>query len=83
MQFVGASIKLLSNEQIRTLSATLEVKAAKRNGYIWYRESINGRWSNDRFLYVSGNTIAYGNCPFKFERLEFEDMTDKFKAIWS
>ena len=82
MQAIKFDLRKLNQDQIRSLSATLEVKAAKRNGYIWYRESINGRWANDRFLYVSGNSISYGVCPFKFERVGFEDMTDKFKAIW-
>jgi hypothetical protein len=82
MQAIKFDLRKLNNEQIRSLSATLEIKAAKRNGYTWFRESINGRWSNDRFLYVSGNAIAYGNCPFKFERVEFEDKTEQFKAIW-
>lgn len=82
MQNIKFDLRRMNSAQIRALSATLEIKAARRNGYIWYRESIGGRWSNDRFLYVSGGSISYGVCPYKFERMDAEDMTEKFKAIW-
>lgn len=81
-QAMKFDLRLLTEEQIRALSATLEIKAARRNGYVWYRESINGRWSNDRFLYVDGKSISYGVCQYKFERVAHEDMTRQFKAIW-
>lgn len=82
MQAIKFDLSRMNDTQIRSLSATLEIKAAKRNGYVWYRESINGRWANDRFLYVYGHTIAYGICPYKFERLDFEDKTQEFIDIW-